>query len=107
MAVGHALKRGLVALREAQRQESLREIKRRTLRRTQEMMNLQPTSEQWREVQQCSWGRPGDISEIPLDSKAVVSPTETLSALYARRMRRQGHNYRIQDDSVQCAPFQR
>ena len=40
VAVGHTLKRSLVALGEARRQQSLRDIKRRALRRTQETRNL-------------------------------------------------------------------
>ena len=74
VAVGHALKRSLVALGESQRQQSLREIKRPNLRRT---------PEQWREVQRRSRGPSRDTSEIPLDSKALSNPIETLSALYA------------------------
>ena len=45
VAVGHALKRSLVALWEAQRQQSLREIKHRFLRRSQEARNLHRTPE--------------------------------------------------------------
>ena len=105
VAVGHALKRSLLALGEAQRQQSLRDIKRWALRRTQETRNLRRTPEQWREVQRRSRGLPRDISEIPLDGKALLIPKETLPALYASRMRLQGHNYRIRDDPVQWAHF--
>ena len=87
-----------MALGEAQRQQSLRDIKRRALRRTQETRNLRRTPEQWWEVQRRSRGPPRDISEIPLDSKALLNPRETLSTLYASRMQLQGHSYRIRDD---------
>ena len=46
---GHALKRSLVALGEAHRQQSVREVRRRCLRRSQETKDLQHTLEQWRE----------------------------------------------------------
>ena len=100
-AVEHALKRSLTALGEAQRQQSLREIKRRA----QETRNLRRTPEQWREVQRRSRSPLRDISEIPLDSKALLNPRETVSALYASRMRLQGHSYRIRDDPVRWAHF--
>ena len=87
VAVGHALRRSLVALGEAKRQQILREIERRALRRTQETRNLRCTPEHRREVQRLSRGPPRDISKIPLDSKALLNPRETLSALYANRMR--------------------
>ena len=87
VAVEHALKRSLVALGEAQRQQSLREIKRRSLRRSQETRNLRRTPEQWKEVQWRSRGPPRDIAEIPLDSKALLNPRETVSALYVSRQR--------------------
>ena len=45
VVVGHALKRSLVAFAEAQRQQSLREIKRRALWRSQETRNLRRTPE--------------------------------------------------------------
>ena len=105
VAVGHALKRSLVALVEAQRQQSLREIKHRTLRWSQETRNLRRTPEQWKEVQRRSRGPPRDIVEIPLDSKALLNPTQTLSALYVSRMRLQGHRYRIRDDPIHWARF--
>ena len=63
-----------MALGEAQRQQSLRGIKRRALRRVQETQNLKPTPEQWKEVKRRSWGHPRDISVIPFDSKALVTP---------------------------------
>ena len=107
VAVGHALKRSLVALGEAQRQQSLRDIKRWALRCTQETGNLQHTPEQWREVQRRSQAPPRDISEIPLDKKVLPNPTETLSALYLSRMRLEGHNYRNRDDPEQWAHFKR
>ena len=107
VTVGHALKRSLVALGEAQRQQSLRGIKRKALRRAQETKNLKRTPEQWKEVQRRSRGPPRDISEIPLDSKALLNPRETLSALYLSRMRLQGHSYRIRDDPDRWAHFQR
>ena len=50
---------------------------------------------------------PRDISKIPLDNKALLNPRETLSALYASRMRLQGHSYRIRDDPVRWAHFKR
>ena len=56
VAVGHALKRSLVALGEGQRQQSLQEIKRRFLRRSQETRNLRRTPQQWRELQRRSRG---------------------------------------------------
>ena len=87
VAVGHAFKRSLVALGEAQRQQSLRDLKRRALRCTQDTRNLRRTPEQRREVQRRSRAPPRDISEIPLDNKALQNSRETLSALYASRMR--------------------
>ena len=107
VTAGHALKRSLVALGEAQRQQSLRGVKRRALRRKQETLNLKRTPEQWREVQRRSRGPPRDVSEIPLDSKALLNPRETLSALYLSRLRLQGHNCRIRDDPDRWAHFQR
>ena len=107
VTAGHALKRSLVALGEAQRQQSLRGVKRRALRRRQETRNLKRTPEQWREVQRRSRGPPRDISEIPLDSKALLNPRETLSALYLSRLRLQGHSYRIRDDPDRWAHFQK
>ena len=107
VTAGHALKRSLVALGEVQRQQSLREIKRRALRRSQDTGNLKRTPEQWREVQRRSRGPPRDVSEIPLDSKALLDPRETLSALYLSRQRLQGHRYRIRDDPDRWAHFQR
>ena len=50
-------------------------------------------------------GPPWEISEIPLDSKALLNPKETLSALYLTRMRLQGHSYRIRDDPERWAHF--
>ena len=94
-----------MALGEAQRQQSLRDIKCRGLRRIQETRNLRHTPEQWREVQRRSRGPPQDISEIPMDSKALLNPRETLSALYASRMRLQGHSHRIRDDPIRWAHF--
>ena len=61
VTVGHALKRSLVALGKAQRQQSLRGIKRRALRCAQETRNLKRTPEQWKEVQRRSRGPPRDI----------------------------------------------
>ena len=107
VAVGHVLKQSLVALGEAQRQQSLREIKRRFLWRYQETGNLRRTPEQWREVQRRSRGPPCDIAEIPLDSKALLDPRETLSALYVSRMRLQGHKYHMRDDPIRWAHFWR
>ena len=107
VTVGHALKRSLVALGEAQCQQSLRGIKRRALRRVQETRNLKRTPEQWREVQRRSWGPLRDILEIPLDSKALLNPRETLSALYLSRQRLQGHSHRIRDDPDRWAHFQK
>ena len=107
VTAGHALKRSLVALGEAQRQQSLRGVKRRALRRKQETLNLKRTPEQWREVQRRSRAPPRDVSEIPLDSKALLNPRETLSALYLSRLRLQGHSYRIRDDPDRWAHFQR
>ena len=49
---------------------------------------------------------PRDITEIPLVSKALLNPRETLSALYASRMRLQGHCYRIREDPERWAHFQ-
>ena len=106
VTAGHALKRSLVALGEAQRQHSLRGVKRRALRRKQETLNLKRTPEQWREVQRRSRGPPRDVSEIPLDSKALLNPRETLSALYLSRLRLQGHSYRIREDPDRWAHFQ-
>ena len=54
-------------------------------------------------MQQRSRGPPQDISEIPLDNKALLNPRETLSALYASRMRLQGRTYRIPDQPVPWA----
>ena len=107
MAVGHALKQSVVALGEAQRQQSLREIKRRFLRRSQETRNLRRTPEQWQEVQRRSQGPPRDITEIRLDSKALLNPKETLSALYVSQMWLQGHKYCIRDDPIRWAHFRR
>ena len=106
VTAGHALKRSLVALKEAQRQHSLSGVKRRALRRKQETLNLKRTPEQWREVQRRSRGPPRDVSEIALDSKALLNPKETLSALYLSRLRLQGHSYRIGDDPDRWAHFQ-
>ena len=105
LAVGRTLKRSLVALGEAQRQQSLRDIKRRALRRTLETGNLQHTPRQWWEVQRRSRGPPRDISEIPLDGNVALNPNETLSTLYASRMRLQGHSYHIRDNPVRWAHF--
>ena len=107
VTAGHALKRSLVALGEAQRQQSLRGVKRRALRRRQETLNLKRTPEHWREVQRRSRGPPRDVSENPLDSKALLNARETLSALYLSRLRLQGHSYRIRDDPDRWAHFQR
>ena len=107
VTAGHTLKRSLVALGEAQRQQSLRGIERRVLRRVQETRNLKHTPKQWREVQRRSRGPPRDISEIPLDSKALLNPMETLSALYLSRLRLQGHSHRIRDDPDRWAHFQK
>ena len=82
MAVGHALKRNLVALGEAQRQQSPREIKRRCLRRSPETQDVRHTPEQWQEVQRCSRGPPHDVVEIPVDKKALLDLRATLSAMY-------------------------
>ena len=81
VTVGHTLKSSLVALGEAQCQQSLRGIQRRALRHTHETRNLKRTPEQWKEVQRRSRGPPRDISDIPLDSKALLNPKETLFAL--------------------------
>ena len=91
----------------AQRQQSLRVIKRRALRRSQETQNLKRTPEHLREVQQRSRAPPRDICEIPLDCKALLNPRETLSALYLSRQRLQGHSYCIRDDADRWAHFQR
>ena len=107
VTAGHALKRSLVAQGEAQRPQCLRGIKRRALRRLQETQNLKRTPEQWREVQRRSRGPPRDVSEIPHDSKALLNPRETLSALYLSRQRLQGHSYRIRDNPDRWAHFQR
>ena len=96
-----------MALGEVLRQQSLREIERRALRRLQVMGNLKRAPEQWREIQRRSRGPPRDVSEIPLDSKALLDPRETLSALYLSRKRLQGHGYRIRDDPDRWAYFQR
>ena len=106
VSVGHTLKRSLVPLGEAQCQQSLREVKRRCLRRTQETRDLRRTADQWREVQRRSRGPPRDVTEIPLANKVLLDPRETLSALYASRMQLQGHRYRIRDDPVRWAHFQ-
>ena len=58
-------------------------------------------------MQRRSWGPPRDVAEIPLDNKAPLDPTETRSTLYASWMRIQGHKYRIRDDPVRRAHFQR
>ena len=87
VAVGHTLKRSLVVLGEARRPQSLRDNKRGALRRPQETRNLRRTLEQWGEVQRRSRPPPRDISEIPSDNKEVLNSRETLSALYASRMR--------------------
>ena len=81
VTAGHALKRSLVALGEAQCQQSLQGIKRQALRRSQETQNPKRTPEQWREVQRRSRGPPRDVLEVPLDSKALLNPRETLYAL--------------------------
>ena len=107
VTAGHALKRSLVALGEAQRQQSLRGVKRRALRRVQETGNLKRSREQWSGVQRRSRGPSRDISEIPLDSKALLNPRETPSALYLSRLRLQGHIYRIRDDPDRWAHFQK
>ena len=52
-------------------------------------------------------GPPRAISEIALDSKALVNTRETVSALNASRMRLLGHSYRIRDDPVWWANFNR
>ena len=96
-----------MALGEARRQQSLQDIKCRALRCTQETRNLRRTPEQWRELQRRSRAPPRDISEIPLDSKGLLNPRETLSALYLSCMRLQGHSYRIRDDPERWAHFQR
>ena len=107
VTAGHALKRSLVALGEAQRQQSLWGVKCRALPRRQETRNLKRTPEHRREVQRRSRSAPRDISEIPLDSKALPNPRETLSALYLSRLRLQGHSYRIRDDPDRWAHFQK
>ena len=73
----------------------------------QEARNLKLSPEQWREVQRRSRGPPRNISEIPLDSKALLNPTETMSALSLSRLRLQGHSYRIQDNPDRWAYFQK
>ena len=83
------------------------EIKRKALRRSQDTRNLKRTPEQWGKVQRRNHGPPRDVSEIPLDSKALLNPRETLSALYLSRQRLQGHSYRIRDDPDRWAHFQR
>ena len=50
---------------------------------------------------------PRDISEIPLDSKALLNPRETLSALYLSRKRLEVHRYCIQEDPNQWVHLQR
>ena len=44
---------------------------------------------------------------IPLENKALLDPREILFALYASWMRLQGHRYRMRDDPVRWAHFQR
>ena len=105
VSVGHALKRSLVALGEAQSEQGLKEIRRWSLRCSQETKDLRRTPEQWREVQRRSWGPPHDIAEIPLANKPLLDLKETLSALYMSRMRLQGHRHRIRDDPVRWALF--
>ena len=112
MSIGHALKRSLVALREAQHQQSLRKIRHWGLRRSQETKDLRRTLEQWRKVQRCSRELLCDVVEIPLANKelantVLLDPRETLFALYMGWMRHQGHRYRIQDNPVRWAHFQR
>ena len=43
--------------------------------------------------------------EIPLDSNALLNPTESLSALYVSHMPLERHNYHIRDDPVLWADF--
>ena len=105
VALGHALKRSLVVLREAQRQQSFQDIKRRAPRRTKETHTLLRTAECWRVVQRHSRGPPRDISEIPLDNKTLLNAKETLCALHASRIRLKGHIYRTRDDPEWWAPF--
>ena len=107
VAVGHVLKRSFMALKEAQRQHSLREIKHRFLWQSQETRNLRRTPEQWREAQGRRQGPPCDITEIPLDIKALLDPRETLSALYVSRMQLQCHRYRIREYPMRWAHFRR
>ena len=49
---------------------------------------------------------PRDVAEIPLESKVLINPMETLSALYVSRMLLHGHRYRIGDDRIRWAHFQ-
>ena len=42
-----------------------------------------------------------------MDSKALLNPKETLSALHVSRMRLHGHRYHIRDDPIRWAHFQR
>ena len=98
VTAGHALKRSLVGLREARRQQSLWAIKRTVLRRVQETRNLKRSPEQWREVQRRSRGPPRDISAIPQDSNAFLNPRQMPSALYLPLLRLQGHSSPIRDD---------
>ena len=72
--VGHTLKRSLVALGEAQRQQSLREFRRQCLQRSQETKDRRRTPEQWRELQRRSPGPPRDVAEITLENKALLDP---------------------------------
>ena len=58
-------------------------------------------------MQRRSRGTPRDISEIPLDSKALPNPSETLCACYLSRMRLQRRSYRIRDDPELWARFKR
>ena len=60
------------------------------LRRTQETRNQGSTSEQWQDVQRRSQCPPRDISEIPLENKALLKHREILFARYVSRMRHQG-----------------
>ena len=50
LAVGQALRRSLVALGEGQREQSLREIKCWSLRRSKETQKVQYTPKQWKKV---------------------------------------------------------
>ena len=52
-------------------------------------------------------GPPAGYHRNPMDSNPLLNPRETLSALYASRMRLEGHTYRIRDDPEQRTHLQR